>query len=199
MEVDSDSDMYYAVDKKTGLTVQTKEAKEMKKHWQRGLLLGVSLTLLLAGGVALSACGGSGPSVEVVTSAVDIVGVWRRTQPWAGAYETGIAVRQWFLKVEADGTMAFGESPDQWDYEACSEEFAFEGTQFSVTETACNRFQGEIGEDKRFDYSCVGLEAPSGVYEVQLLANGNLKFIDAGDNCQYRRDILTLSDWELVS
>lgn len=170
----------------------------MKKLWLRGLLLGVSTLCLLAAAVGLSACGGSGPSEEVVTSADDIVGVWRRTQLWDGAYETGIAVRQWFLKLEADGTMAFGERPDQWDYEACSEEFAFEGTQCRVTETACNRFQGQVG-DKRFDYSCVGLEAPSGVYEVQLLANGNLKFIDAGDNCQYRREILSLSDWELVS
>ena len=169
----------------------------MQRLWTRGLLLAVSTALLLAGGAALSACGGSGP--QLVTKADDIVGVWRRTQTWDGAYETGIAVKQWFLKLEADGTMAFGESPDQWDYEACSEEFAFEGTQCKVTETACPRFQGEIGEDKRFDYSCAYLEAPSGVYEVQLLANGNLKFIDAGDNCQYRREILSLSDWELVS
>ena len=47
--------MRYTVDKKTGLTVETKEAKEMKEHWQRGLLLGVSIALLLSGGVALAA------------------------------------------------------------------------------------------------------------------------------------------------
>ena len=47
--------MRYTVDKKTGLTVETKEAKEMKKHWQRGLLLAVSIALLLSGGVALAA------------------------------------------------------------------------------------------------------------------------------------------------
>jgi hypothetical protein len=33
---------------------RTKEAREMKKHWLRGMLLGVSLALLLAGGVALA-------------------------------------------------------------------------------------------------------------------------------------------------
>jgi hypothetical protein len=32
----------------------TKEVKAMKKHWLRGALLGVSLALLLAGGVALA-------------------------------------------------------------------------------------------------------------------------------------------------
>jgi hypothetical protein len=32
----------------------TKEAKTMKKHWLRGVLLGVSLALLLTGGLALA-------------------------------------------------------------------------------------------------------------------------------------------------
>jgi hypothetical protein len=158
---------------------------------RRTLFAGLVVVLLL-----LSACGGSGP--QSVTEADDIVGVWRRTDMWDGAYETGMAVRQWYLKVKPDETMALGETPDQWDYEACSEELAFEGTQLKVTETACNRFQGLAGE-KKWNFSCAYLEALSGVYEVQLLANGNLKFIDAGDDCQYRRDILSSSDWELVS
>jgi hypothetical protein len=42
------------VDETAGLSVETKEAQVMKKHWLRGLLLGVSLALLLAGGVALA-------------------------------------------------------------------------------------------------------------------------------------------------
>jgi hypothetical protein len=33
---------------------RTKEVKEMKKYWPKGILLGVSLALLLAGGVALA-------------------------------------------------------------------------------------------------------------------------------------------------
>jgi hypothetical protein len=37
-----------------GLGTDTKEVKAMKKHWLRGVLLGVSLALLLAGGVALA-------------------------------------------------------------------------------------------------------------------------------------------------
>jgi hypothetical protein len=37
-----------------GLIVGAKEGEAMKKHWLRGMLLGVSLALLLAGGVALA-------------------------------------------------------------------------------------------------------------------------------------------------
>jgi len=35
-----------------GLTVETKEAKEMKRHWLRGIVLGVSMAFLLTGAVA---------------------------------------------------------------------------------------------------------------------------------------------------
>jgi hypothetical protein len=170
----------------------------MKKLWLRGKLLGVSALCLVAAAVALSACGGSGPSDQVVTSADDLVGVWRRTETWGGVPGTSLVIKQWWLKLEADGTMDFGESPERWDYPSCSEEFAFEGTQFTVTETLCPRLEGALG-DKRFDYTCVGLEAPSGVYEVQLLANGNLKFVDAGDDCEYRREILSMAEWQPVS
>jgi hypothetical protein len=37
-----------------GTKRRAKEAKEMKRHWLRGMLLGLSLSLLLAGGVALA-------------------------------------------------------------------------------------------------------------------------------------------------
>ncbi len=40
--------------KSSGNAIDTKEAKAMKKHWLRGVLLGLSLALLLAGGVALA-------------------------------------------------------------------------------------------------------------------------------------------------
>ena len=55
MAVDRDEEVCYTVDDCTALTVETKEAKGMKKHWQRGILLGVSIALLLSGGVALAA------------------------------------------------------------------------------------------------------------------------------------------------
>jgi hypothetical protein len=46
--------MRYTVGNRIGLVVETEEGEAMKKHWLRGVLLGVSLTLLLAGGVALA-------------------------------------------------------------------------------------------------------------------------------------------------
>lgn len=55
------------------------------------------------------------------------------------------------------------------------------------------------GEDLQ-DRSCTGATgAPTGVYEVQLPANGNLKFVSAQDGCQNRREILSLAEWEPVS
>ena len=39
---------------RVGLGIDTKEGEAMKKHWLRGMLLGVILALLLAGGVALA-------------------------------------------------------------------------------------------------------------------------------------------------
>ena len=143
--------------------------------------------------LALSACGGSGPSGEVITKGDDVLGVWRRTERWAHR-GSGLDIRNMHVNLEADGTMAFGMSPDKWEYELCSEEFAFEGTQFKVTETTCPGLMGSSSGDE----SCAGQGTLSGVYEVQLLANGNLKFIDAGDTCQNRRQILTLAEWEPV-
>lgn len=73
-------------------------------------------------------------------------------------------------------------------------EFAFEGTQFSVTETAYRAYGEETA-----DYSCTtGLGAPDGAYEIQLLANGNLKFVGAQDACDWRSELLTLAEWEPV-
>jgi hypothetical protein len=46
--------MRYTGHKSSGNAIDTKEAKAMKKHWLRGVLLGLSLALLLAGGVALA-------------------------------------------------------------------------------------------------------------------------------------------------
>jgi hypothetical protein len=53
--VDTGSNMCYTVSNTMGLIVGAKEEEAMKRHWLRGLLLGVSLALLLGGGVALAA------------------------------------------------------------------------------------------------------------------------------------------------
>ena len=165
----------------------------MRRYELRVVLLRLSALSLLAAAVALSACGGSGPSGEVITKGDEVVGVWRRTGP-PPSLGHGMVFRTLHIKFEADGTMAFGVSPDKWDYEFCIEEFAFEGTQFRVTEITC---PGLLYDTEK-SLSCAAMDALSGVYEVQLLANGNLNFIDAGDNCQTRRDILTLAEWAPV-
>jgi len=57
--------------------LETKEAKEMKRHWLRGLLLGVSMALLLSGGVALAASlslGVDQPCFECWTWPNDVTG-----------------------------------------------------------------------------------------------------------------------------
>ena len=53
--VDTGSEVCYSVHHRIGLIVGQKEGEAMKKHWLRGMLLGVSLALLLAGGVAVAA------------------------------------------------------------------------------------------------------------------------------------------------
>jgi len=144
------------------------------------------LVLLLA----LSACGGAGPPGEPLTKAEDAVGVWRRTERWT-VLRGGFP--EMYMQVRADGTMGFSQAADT-DYEWMSLDFAFEGTGFSITETGFRGFGGEA-----HDMSCTGGSgAPSGVYEVQLLANGNLEFVNAQDACQMRRETFTGTEWAPV-
>jgi hypothetical protein len=53
--IDTASELRYTVSDEVGAGTGTKEGEEMKKRWLGGVLLGVSLVLLLAGGVALAA------------------------------------------------------------------------------------------------------------------------------------------------
>jgi hypothetical protein len=138
--------------------------------------------------LALMACGGSGPSGEVITKADDVLGVWRRTKKWSAAFP------QIYMQFRADGTMGFSTVPDKWDYEWMGVDFAFEGSRLSVTETTWRAWSSDPNPQSCTD----GSGAPSGDYEIQLLANGNLKFVNAQDGCEYRREILTLAEWEAV-
>lgn len=144
------------------------------------------LVLLLA----LSACGGAGPSGEPVTKAEDVVGVWSRTERWTVVQP----IPEMYMQVRADGTMGFSRVPDS-DYQWMSLDFAFQGTRFSVTETA---FMGFVSNQPQ-EMSCTGGSgAPSGVYEIQMLANGNLEFVNAQDACQIRRETFTGTEWAPV-
>jgi hypothetical protein len=147
------------------------------------LLAGLVVVLIL-----LSACGGSGPAGEPVTKAEDVLGVWRRTKRWSAAFP---AI---YMQFRADGTMGFSTVPDKWDYEWMGVDFAFEGSRLSVTETTWRAWSSDPNPQSCTD----GSGAPSGDYEIQLLANGNLKFVNAQDGCEYRREILTLAEWEAV-
>jgi hypothetical protein len=59
--VDKCSERCYTIVNRIGLIVGEEEGEAMKKHWLRGLLLGVSLALLLSGGVALAQSGSIEP------------------------------------------------------------------------------------------------------------------------------------------
>jgi hypothetical protein len=54
MRVDAHQESCYTVCNGIGLMVGAGEGEAMKRHWLRGVLLGVSLALLLAGGAALA-------------------------------------------------------------------------------------------------------------------------------------------------
>ena len=151
------------------------------------LLAGLVVVLLL-----LSACGTSSAPGELVTEADDVLGTWHRTKEWTQLTST---LPQCYMQLRADGTGGVSRAPDKWDYEFMSLEFTFEGAEFSVSETAYRGF----GEDYGRDMSCTtGYGAPDAVYEIQQLANGNLKFVNAQDECVWRRQLLADAEWEPV-
>jgi hypothetical protein len=137
--------------------------------------------------LGLSACGVTGTSGQAATKAEDVAGIWRRTQPWTMAF----GPQRWYVQLNLDGTMAMSPVPDKWDQPIASYEFGFEGSQFSLEQTHGRQFGGERA-------SCLDLEYPTAVYEVQLLSNGNLKFVQAQDPCPDRRGILADAEWAPV-
>lgn len=136
------------------------------------------LTVVLLG---LAACGRSDALIEqaeapaqpvqdeapvaepvLVTSLEDIVGTWEGIKGGGGS-----------IQIEGDG---------DWTRICCAglrriAEVRFEGKRFFITETASEVGMGEI---------CV----PTGIYEIQLLEDGNLKFVAIEDECEKRRNAL---------
>jgi hypothetical protein len=75
MALDSSAGMRYTGAKLVRHPAYTREVTKMKRYWLRGVLLGVSLSLLLAGGVALA----QGLSV---TADQDCFECWARADGW---------------------------------------------------------------------------------------------------------------------
>ena len=147
------------------------------------LLASLVVVLLL-----LSACGTPAGPAEYATEPDDVLGVWHRTKRFR-------LHPQIYMQLREDGSMGISRVPDKWERELMSYEFAFDGTRFAVTETA---FRITWGEGLS-DFSCTGgVGAPDGAYEIQLLANGNLKFVNAEDNCVLRRELLGMAEWAPV-
>jgi hypothetical protein len=102
------------------------------------------------------------PQPELAASLEDIVGTWEGIKGGGGS-----------IQIEGEGA---------WVRFCCSglrrtAEIRFEGTRFFIIETASEVGTGEI---------CV----PTGIYEIQLLADGNLKFVAIEDECEQRRNAL---------
>ena len=108
----------------------------------------------------LAGCGARGP--KVASSAEDIIGAWHRTSGGA-----------WYIAFHEDGTLngsagleavVEGRGMVEWTYR-------FEGTQLIV--------EGNI-EDCEEDSQRIG------IYEVQLLENGNFRLLSIEDECAFR-------------
>jgi len=105
----------------------------------------------------LAGCAASGP--KLASSTADIVGTWKSS---TSAVE---------IQFNEDGTSRFQFGGGSSIRNA---EFRFEGKRFFDIEST------------RGISSCFVLGAETGIYEVELLENGNLKFTVIEDECPFR-------------
>ena len=138
----------------------------------------VTITLMAIGLFVLAGCGTPGP--ELASSAEDIVGTW---------HQINVPGLAGYYQYSEDGTFR-GAQVREWveDHPTDKGEFWFEGAQLFIEESlgVCD-------------------ENPIGIYEVHLLANGNLKFVVIEDECrsratrlQGRGDYEGIVEWEPV-
>ncbi len=101
----------------------------------------------------------------LATSASDIVGIWTRLGAGAPA----------FLQFEADGAMTYarGKQENLQSQPFAVNEFTFQGMQLLV----------KPGTSVLADEACANV---TGIYEAQLLENGNLRLVVIEDACQRR-------------
>ena len=118
----------------------------------------VTITMMAIGLFVLAGCGAPGP--ELASSAEDIVGMWHRIDRGS----------PWYILFLEDGALHESTNPELVeDRPMIKAEFWFEGTQLFIgmSPGVCD-------------------ENPTGIYEVHLLANGNLKFVVIEDECRVR-------------
>ena len=142
-------------------------------------------TLIGIGLLLLAACAPSAPPtatpvptptpVPVLESAEDLIGIWHSTprKPNVGEF---------YQQFKEDGTYRVATlSADRLeDHPNVEGEFWFEGKQLFIKDIA-----GVPAWDV-----CVRPKQIIGKYEVQVLANGNLKFVKIEDECSGRANVL---------
>ncbi len=120
---------------------------------------GIAVALLLLTGSATRA-----QESALETNLTDVVGIWRTV--------VSPAPREHFLQFKEDGTYRIAHAPEELEYvPGHVGEFSFEGTQLFIKRTE---------NDVPGNAVCIGL---TGIYEVELLANGNLRFVEIEDEC----------------
>ena len=133
----------------------------------------LSITLMVIGLILLTGCSASdtpsGPGP--VTDAKDILGTWKKAGTYYQFNEDGTYRSASSLEMLAERPRTLGE-------------FWFEGGQF---------FKKEI---KVRNVSSCG--SAIGIYEVQMLENGNLEFTSVEDECQKRASSTTAAAYKRV-
>ena len=115
------------------------------------------------------------PQPELATSIMDIVGVWEHPLP-------GISG---FREFREDGTnsSAAGVIENLSEQPYTEGESWFEGNRFMI-----NIIDSVVPDQIK----CIGVV---GIYEVQLLADGGLRFVVIEDECEVRARATLAGDW----
>ena len=131
-------------------------------------------SLMAVGLLVVAACG-TGGEVEPgpITSFEDIAGT---------TYERQGTGAQFYLHILGDGTLHLSSNPDLVvDRPDQIIETRFEGTTVSLHE-----IKGRCDDD------------PDATYEIHLLENGNLQFVEIEDTCGIGSSFFFLAEWAPV-
>ncbi len=129
---------------------------------------GIAVALLLLTGSAIRA-----QEPAFATNLKDVVGSWRTV--------VSPAPREHFLQFKEDGTYRIAHAPEELEHvPGHVGEFWFEGTQLFIKRTASGECEKWIQDP---DTGRMNPVPQTGAYEVQLLASGNLRFIEVEDGC----------------